>query len=60
MFWWHGDADNFVPLSHAEHVSRLFRTCELSIRPEESHMSGFAVADVVLETLVDAWSSRSR
>ena len=57
VFWWHGDADNLVPLSHAEHVSGLLRTCELSIRPEESHMSGFAVADLVLETLVDAWSA---
>lgn len=59
VFWWHGDADNLVPLSHAEHVSRRLRTCVLSVRPEESHMSGFAVSDIVLETLVDAWSSRS-
>lgn len=60
VFWWHGDADHLVPLSHAEHVSSLLRSCELSVRPEESHMSGFAVADIVLETLDDAWSSRAR
>ncbi len=60
VFWWHGEADNLVPLAHAGHVSALLRTCELSVRPEESHMSGFAVADVVLETIIDAWSSRSR
>jgi pimeloyl-ACP methyl ester carboxylesterase len=60
VFWWHGDADNLVPLSHAEHVSSLLRSCELSVRPEESHMSGFAVADVVLETLHEAWRTRPR
>jgi pimeloyl-ACP methyl ester carboxylesterase len=60
VFWWHGDADNIVPLAHAGHVSALLPTCELSIRPEQSHMGGFAVADVVLETIIDTWSSRKR
>jgi pimeloyl-ACP methyl ester carboxylesterase len=56
VFWWHGDADNIVPLAHAEHSMGLLKGCEFSVRPEESHLGAFAVADVVLETVVDAWS----
>jgi hypothetical protein len=56
VFWWHGDADNIVPLVHAEHVVGLLDVCELSVRPMESHLGAFAVADVVLETLDRAWS----
>jgi len=55
VFWWHGDADNIVPLAHAEHSIELLQACELAVRPEESHLGGFAVADVVLETILDAW-----
>src|SRR5262249_21844313 len=36
-FWWHGDADNLVPLAHAEHSVGLMKTVELSIRETESH-----------------------
>jgi pimeloyl-ACP methyl ester carboxylesterase len=60
VFWWHGDADNIVPLAHAEHSIELLQACEFAVRPEESHLGGFAVADVVLETILDAWSSRHR
>lgn len=59
VFWWHGDADNIVPLTHAEHSVPLIQACQLEIRPEESHLGGFAVADQVLETLVGAWSDTS-
>ena len=58
-FWWHGDADNLVPLAHAEHAVGLLTGCQLSIRPTESHLGAFAAADVVLETIVDAWSAPS-
>ncbi len=59
MFWWHGDADNLVPLRHAEHAVGLLTGCQLSVRPTESHLGGFAAADVVLETIVGAWSPNS-
>jgi pimeloyl-ACP methyl ester carboxylesterase len=59
VFWWHGDADNIVPLAHAEHSIELLQACELSVRPEESHLGALAAADVVLETLAKAWGPRS-
>lgn len=52
VLWWHGDADNIVPLAHAEHAVRLLDACELTVREAESHLGAFAVADVALEALV--------
>jgi len=49
--WWHGDADTFVPLAHAEATVAKLPDCELHIRPGESHLGGFAAADEVLQTL---------
>jgi pimeloyl-ACP methyl ester carboxylesterase len=62
VFWWHGDADNIVPLAHAEHSVALLQACELEVRPAESHLGGFAAADTVLETIVRTWddSANSR
>ncbi|HEY2812071.1 MAG TPA: alpha/beta hydrolase [Acidimicrobiales bacterium] len=57
VFWWHGDADTFVPLAHAEHSVGLLNACQLSVRPGESHLGGFAAADLVLETLMESWTS---
>lgn len=51
VYWWHGDADNFVPLGHAEHSVALLPDAELFLRPGESHLGGFAAADEVLRTL---------
>ncbi len=56
VFWWHGDADNVIPLAHAEHSVELLHECKLAVRETESHLGGFAAADVVLETLTDAWA----
>jgi len=56
VFWWHGDADNLVPLAHAEHSVELLHECELAVRETESHLGGFAAADAVLETLAGAWA----
>jgi pimeloyl-ACP methyl ester carboxylesterase len=46
--WWHGDADNIVPLSAAQSAVALLPNAELVLRPEESHLGGFATADEVL------------
>ena len=48
VFWWHGDADNVVPLAHAEHSVALLHVRALG-SPTESHLGGFAAADVVLD-----------
>lgn len=49
--WWHGDADNLVPLDHAEVAVSRLSDCEFHLRPGESHLGGFAVADEVLEAV---------
>ena len=46
--WWHGDADHIVPLSDAQAAVALLPDAELVLRPEESHLGGFATADEVL------------
>jgi pimeloyl-ACP methyl ester carboxylesterase len=55
VVWWHGDADNIVSLAHAEHAVGLLQVCELYVRPTESHLGGFAAADLVLEAVDGAW-----
>ena len=49
--WWHGDADSLVSLADAEATCARLPDIELSVRPGESHLGGFAAADLVLETL---------
>jgi pimeloyl-ACP methyl ester carboxylesterase len=46
--WWHGDADNIVPLRDAQAAVELLPDAELILRPQESHLGGFATADEVL------------
>jgi pimeloyl-ACP methyl ester carboxylesterase len=46
--WWHGDADPIVPLGGAEAAAAQIPDAELTMRPEESHLGGFATADEVL------------
>jgi pimeloyl-ACP methyl ester carboxylesterase len=55
--WWHGDADNFVPLGAAEHAVSVLPDAELHLRPGESHLGGFAVADQVLQVIHDLWTT---
>lgn len=49
--WWHGDADSLVSLADAQASCERLPDVELSVRPGESHLGGFAAADLVLETL---------
>lgn len=53
--WWHGDADPFVPLEQAQRAVALLPDAELRVRPGESHLGGFAVADEVLGVLSNIW-----
>jgi pimeloyl-ACP methyl ester carboxylesterase len=50
--WWHGDADNIVPLAHAQHLVPRIPTAELRVRPGESHLGGLGIADEVLSTVM--------
>ncbi|MBV9090605.1 MAG: alpha/beta hydrolase [Mycobacteriaceae bacterium] len=48
VVWWHGDADHIVPLDAAQAAVATLPDAELILRPEESHLGGFATADEVL------------
>jgi pimeloyl-ACP methyl ester carboxylesterase len=54
---WQGDADNIVPIAHAEHLASLIPDAELKIRPDESHLGALAAADEIFGTLLDLWPS---
>ena len=47
--WWHGDSDPIVRLEGAQAAIERLPKAELVLRPEESHLGGFATADEVLE-----------
>lgn len=51
--WWHGDADNIVPLDDAVAAAERLADVELHVRPGESHLGGFAAADEVLAAMAD-------
>lgn len=57
--WWHGDADPFVSLDQAQRAVALLPDVELRVRPGESHLGGFAVADEMLATLAELWRQRT-
>jgi len=52
---WHGDADPIVPLQHAEHMAALIPEATLIVRPTESHLGGFAVADEAVLAAMTHW-----
>jgi pimeloyl-ACP methyl ester carboxylesterase len=57
--WWHGDADPFVSLDQARRTAALLPDVDLTVRPGESHLGGFAVADEALATLFELWRQRT-
>jgi len=52
LTWWHGDADNIVPLAHAWHLVPLIPDATLHVRDGESHLGGLGIADEVLSTVM--------
>jgi pimeloyl-ACP methyl ester carboxylesterase len=52
--WWQGDADNIVPLAHAEHIVPLIPGAELRVRPGDGHLGGLGIAEEVCDTVL-AW-----
>jgi pimeloyl-ACP methyl ester carboxylesterase len=57
--FWHGDADNIVPLSHGRHLAALVAGSELSVRAGESHLLGFGVACEALDELLARWPNET-
>ena len=53
--FWHGDADNIVPLAHAEHMASLVPGATLTVRPGESHLGALGAAEEVLDALFQMW-----
>ena len=54
IWWWHGDADNIVPLAHAEWLVPRLKHATLFVRHDESHLGGLGIATEVLDTVM-AW-----
>ncbi len=52
LTWWHGDADNIVPLAHAWHLVPLIPDAILHVREGESHLGGLGIAEEVLSTVL--------
>ena len=55
--FWQGDADNIVPIAHAEHMTSLIRDAQLRIRPGESHLGALAAANEIFESILDLWAT---
>ena len=55
---WHGDADNLVPLAHAEWMADLIPDCELTMDPGEAHLGGLDRIEDVRDTISDLWADR--
>src|SRR5688572_15771978 len=49
IWWWHGDADNIVPLSHAEWLIPRLKNATMFLRHDESHLSGLGIATEVID-----------
>jgi pimeloyl-ACP methyl ester carboxylesterase len=58
--WWHGDADPFVALDQAQRTVARLRDVKLTVRHDESHLGGFAVADEVLRAMAALCKKRPR
>ena len=53
--WWHGDADNIVPLAHGQHVVASLPNAQLITQAGQSHLGGMGAAEEILATLKALW-----
>lgn len=51
VHWWHGTEDAIVPFAHGKHVAALLPRCTFTEQPGEGHLSGYLVADAVLDAV---------
>jgi len=56
--FWHGNADNIVPLAHAEHMAALIPDSDLRVRPREGHIGTLDAAREILEAILALWPTR--
>jgi pimeloyl-ACP methyl ester carboxylesterase len=58
--FWHGDADNLVPLAHAEHMASLVPDAELHVRPGEGHIGNLDAVNDIFTAILDVWPPTCR
>jgi pimeloyl-ACP methyl ester carboxylesterase len=58
--FWHGDADEIVPLAHGEHQSALVPDSELNVRPGEGHMGSLDAAEEIIDKILDLWPRQAK
>jgi pimeloyl-ACP methyl ester carboxylesterase len=56
--FWHGDADNIVPLAHGQHLAGLVPRADLRMRADESHLGSLEASPAVLDALLAHWPDR--
>jgi len=57
VHFWHGDADNIVPLEHGQHLAALVPGSTLQVRREEGHLGSLGIAEEILATVLSHWSA---
>jgi pimeloyl-ACP methyl ester carboxylesterase len=55
VHFWQGDADPIVTLAQAQHMAARVPRSTFVLRPEESHLGGFAVAHEAVATVMGHW-----
>ncbi len=60
VHWWHGDEDTIVPLAHGEHMATLIPHAEFVVREGDSHLSGYAAADDVIQVVASLFEPPPR
>lgn len=52
IHFWHGDADTFVPLEHAQHLSSLVPDATLTVRSREGHLGSLDAVGEIFEAIL--------
>lgn len=55
VHFWHGDADPIVTIAQARHMAERVPRSTFVLRPDESHLGGFAVADQAVGAALQHW-----
>jgi len=51
VHWWHGDEDIIVPMEDGRHAAALLPRATFHERPGDSHLSGYAASEEVIEAV---------
>lgn len=57
VHFWHGDADNIVPLAHAHHMATRVPNATLTVRPRQAHIGMLDAGREILDTLLPLWDA---